>query len=216
MADGEINRNGATIRIDDDGGVQVEPAPGQEVEYTAPDLGTEAIRESVNTESLESTKTRPGRFVERQEFSNEESIDTTVDGILNANNFILFNLIQFRVRGTGTAELRLEFRGGLETYLLFERGGTFKYVEDDDSILIANADSDNHEFNGIVEIDNRQARPTLSSTVFLRRDINSGSWESLDRGGVAGPTNDDLRVFTTNEGEDPEISLEFEVREVQT
>ena len=51
MADGEINRNGATIRIDDDGGVQVEPAPGQEVEYTAPDLGTEAIRESVNTES---------------------------------------------------------------------------------------------------------------------------------------------------------------------
>ena len=52
MADGEINRNGATIRIDDDGGVQVEPAPGQEVEYTAPDLGTEAIRESVNTGSI--------------------------------------------------------------------------------------------------------------------------------------------------------------------
>ena len=50
MADGEINRNGATIRIDDDGGVQVEPAEGQEVEYTGPDRGTDAIRDSVNTE----------------------------------------------------------------------------------------------------------------------------------------------------------------------
>ena len=50
MADGEINRNGATIRIDDDGGVQVEPAEGQEVEYTGPDRGTDAIRESVETE----------------------------------------------------------------------------------------------------------------------------------------------------------------------
>ena len=49
MADGEINRNGATIRIDDDGGVQVEPADGQEVEYTGPDRGTDAIRDSVNT-----------------------------------------------------------------------------------------------------------------------------------------------------------------------
>ena len=49
MADGEINRNGATIRIDDDGGVQVEPAEGQEVEYTGPDRGTDAIRDSINT-----------------------------------------------------------------------------------------------------------------------------------------------------------------------
>ena len=98
---------------------------------------------------------------------------------------------------------------------MFERGGTFKYIEDDDSTLIANADSDRHNFGGIVEIDNRQTRPTFSSTVFSRRDINSGSWETLDRGGVAGPTNDDLRVFTTNEGEDPDIDLEFEVREVQ-
>ena len=49
MADGEINRNGATIRIDDNGGVQVEPAEGQEVEYTGPDRGTDAIRDSVNT-----------------------------------------------------------------------------------------------------------------------------------------------------------------------
>ena len=56
MADGEINRNGATIRIDDDGGVQVEPADGQEVEYTGPDRGTDAIRESVNTESLTATE----------------------------------------------------------------------------------------------------------------------------------------------------------------
>ena len=52
MADGEINRNGATIRIDDDGGVQVEPAEGQEVEYTGPDRGTDAIRDSVNTKDL--------------------------------------------------------------------------------------------------------------------------------------------------------------------
>ena len=52
MADGEINRNGATIRIDDDGGVQVEPAEGQEVEYTGPDRGTDAIRDSVNTGQL--------------------------------------------------------------------------------------------------------------------------------------------------------------------
>ena len=54
MADGEINRNGATIRIDDNGGVQVEPAEGQEVEYTGPDRGTDAIRDSLNTESLAS------------------------------------------------------------------------------------------------------------------------------------------------------------------
>ena len=53
MADGEINRNGATIRIDDDGGVQVEPAEGQEVEYTGPDRGTDAIRDSVSTDDLE-------------------------------------------------------------------------------------------------------------------------------------------------------------------
>ena len=52
MADGEINRNGATIRIDDDGGVQVEPAEGQEVEYTGPDRGTDAIRDSVSTGEL--------------------------------------------------------------------------------------------------------------------------------------------------------------------
>ena len=52
MADGEINRNGATIRIDDNGGVQVEPAEGQEVEYTGPDRGTDAIRDSVNTEEV--------------------------------------------------------------------------------------------------------------------------------------------------------------------
>ena len=56
MADGEINRNGATIRIDDDGGVQVEPAEGQEVEYTGPDRGTDAIRDSVNTEELDSDR----------------------------------------------------------------------------------------------------------------------------------------------------------------
>ena len=55
MADGEINRNGATIRIDDDGGVQVEPAEGQEVEYTGPDRGTDAIRDSVNTVQAEVT-----------------------------------------------------------------------------------------------------------------------------------------------------------------
>ena len=52
MADGEINRNGATIRIDDDGGVQVEPAEGQEVEYTGPDRGTDAIRDSVETDKI--------------------------------------------------------------------------------------------------------------------------------------------------------------------
>ena len=55
MADGEINRNGATIRIDDDGGVQVEPAEGQEVEYTGPDRGTDAIRDSVNTEEIQNS-----------------------------------------------------------------------------------------------------------------------------------------------------------------
>ena len=59
MADGEINRNGATIRIDDDGGVQVEPAEGQEVEYTGPDRGTDAIRDSVNTEGQQITSTSP-------------------------------------------------------------------------------------------------------------------------------------------------------------
>ena len=57
MADGEINRNGATIRIDDDGGVQVEPAEGQEVEYTGPDRGTDAIRDSVNTDSAKIERT---------------------------------------------------------------------------------------------------------------------------------------------------------------
>ena len=57
MADGEINRNGATIRIDDNGGVQVEPAEGQEVEYTGPDRGTDAIRDSVNTEKLNTAPT---------------------------------------------------------------------------------------------------------------------------------------------------------------
>ena len=56
MADGEINRNGATIRIDDNGGVQVEPAEGQEVEYTGPDRGTDAIRDSVNTEQVNNTR----------------------------------------------------------------------------------------------------------------------------------------------------------------
>ena len=55
MADGEINRNGATIRIDDDGGVQVEPAEGQEVEYTGPDRGTDAIRDSVNTDEIQNS-----------------------------------------------------------------------------------------------------------------------------------------------------------------
>ena len=56
MADGEINRNGATIRIDDDGGVQVEPAEGQEVEYTGPDRGTDAIRDSVNADTTDTSK----------------------------------------------------------------------------------------------------------------------------------------------------------------
>ena len=55
MADGEINRNGATIRIDDDGGVQVEPAEGQEVEYTGPDRGTDAIRDLVEAEETDTT-----------------------------------------------------------------------------------------------------------------------------------------------------------------
>ena len=61
MADGEINRNGATIRIDDDGGVQVEPAEGQEVEYTGPDRGTDAIRDSVNTDQIQ----RDGTIIEQ-------------------------------------------------------------------------------------------------------------------------------------------------------
>lgn len=50
MADGEINRNGATIRIDDNGGVQVEPATGEGVEFTGPDTGGDATRDSVNTD----------------------------------------------------------------------------------------------------------------------------------------------------------------------
>ena len=77
MADGEINRNGATIRIDDDGGVQVEPAEGQEVEYTGPDRGTEAIRESLNTDEAIIDGSRV--YVQDTEPSDPDDADVWID-----------------------------------------------------------------------------------------------------------------------------------------
>ena len=77
MADGEINRNGATIRIDDNGGVQVEPAEGQEVEYTGPDRGTDAIRDSVNTD--EATLDGSRVYVQAEEPEDPDEEDVWID-----------------------------------------------------------------------------------------------------------------------------------------
>ena len=78
MADGEINRNGATIRIDDDGGVQVEPADGQEVEYTRPDRGTDAIRDSVNTDeaTINQSYTDPTGYTQDRKLVGAKPIPT--------------------------------------------------------------------------------------------------------------------------------------------
>ena len=93
MADGEINRNGATIRIDDDGGVQVEPAPGQEVEYTAPDLGTEAIRESVEANVTESIEYRSNLQLLAEEIDTEDDLSgettATLTGLGERNNYVI-------------------------------------------------------------------------------------------------------------------------------
>ncbi|UBF23476.1 hypothetical protein HRTV-28_gp38 [Halorubrum tailed virus 28] len=99
MADGEINRNGATIRIDDNGGVQVEPAPGQEIEYTGTDRGTEAIRDSVSTDAL-SSDIQSGTDVSDGQF------DTTYQ-----NTSGTLRLVNIRVRNTsgstGLIDIRL-------------------------------------------------------------------------------------------------------------
>ena len=148
MADGEINRNDATIRIDDDGGVQVEPADGQEVEYTGPDRGTDAIRDSVNTESLGIDNNQIGRMqYEIASISPEENTNsillTDIDSS-DADRIIID--IEIRVRGT-SSDLRLRLNNiedddyfyfredgtkeSLENSYLVSEGGSFRAVNGD-------------------------------------------------------------------------------------
>ena len=93
MADGEINRNGATIRIDDDGGVQVEPAEGQEVEYTGPDRGTDAIRESLSTAALNIGT--GDKLLNKVLSDSGDTFDNVGDAISDAENYVLVGVGTF-------------------------------------------------------------------------------------------------------------------------
>ena len=105
MADGEINRNGATIRIDDDGGVQVEPAEGQEVEYTGPDRGTDAIRDSVNTEQIGNERHYAGGY-------DGSDVETRLDNALAAaSDGDVIYLESASYDSTRTVTTRVKFEG---------------------------------------------------------------------------------------------------------
>lgn len=52
VEDGEIERNGTVIRIDDTGSVQIDLAAGETVEFTGDDTGTNATRTSYTGDAL--------------------------------------------------------------------------------------------------------------------------------------------------------------------
>ena len=120
MADGEINRNGATIRIDDDGGVQVEPAEGQEVEYTGPDRGTDAIRDSVNTDE-----------VNNAEWVDDDPISDALEDAAEDNDII------FVPKGTYEADGRITINSKASIYL---NNATLEATHEDFTLFRLDAD----------------------------------------------------------------------------
>ena len=134
MADGEINRNGATIRIDDDGGVQVEPADGQEVEYTGPDRGTDAIRDSVNTEKATIGRLSSDRYVHADDFDTLQEANDFADneglgGVYAPGDY---DSVVATVNIVGHPLEPCEVSGGPDDVALTIEGGTrFAYISSD-------------------------------------------------------------------------------------
>ena len=212
MADGEINRNGATIRIDDDGGVQVEPAPGQEVEYTGPDRGTDAIRDSVNTEvfgigskTVEETTT--------VSLSGVSEVAEAHDINSNKGQYVTIELTQFR-DNSGQAELWAGFASGTETefQLTDDGGNTITDTNPDPLVKLIDAGNNSHRFVGKwTYIFVRPQQFAVFGDGFTGQRPDSGTFQVLNRGGTLSSHDDvDFIIETRNEGEET-IKCEYRI-----